>query len=67
METLSLYALRVLLQLWKELTEAGKRVKIGGILGNYEIAGPDLIGLVFRRVRFVCAKAKRKKAQKDFG
>ncbi|KAG5887106.1 hypothetical protein JTB14_000739 [Gonioctena quinquepunctata] len=45
----------------------GKTLNIGGVLGNWEIMGPNLNKLVFDRCRYLLMKPKKKKFQKDFG
>lgn len=45
----------------------GKSVKIGGILGDYKIHGPDAKKLIYERCRYILMKPKNPKARKDFG
>ncbi|KAB0804869.1 hypothetical protein PPYR_01839 [Photinus pyralis] len=53
--------------LWTALQREGKKVIIGSVLSNYVIKGPDKILLLFNRAKFLAMKAKKKKAQVDFG
>lgn len=42
-------------------------VKLAGILGNFTIAGPDLIDLFFLTANHEAKNQKKKKDRKDFG
>ncbi|XP_022899686.2 FERM domain-containing protein C-like [Onthophagus taurus] len=44
----------------------GKKVTIGGVLGNWVIKGPDVAKLLFERARMMAMAPKKKKMQKDF-
>ncbi|XP_050294958.1 leucine-rich repeat-containing protein 74A-like isoform X2 [Anthonomus grandis grandis] len=50
-----------------KINNVGKIVKIGGILSNYEIHGPDTKKLIYERCRYLLMKPKKAKARKDFG
>ncbi|CAH1156097.1 unnamed protein product [Phaedon cochleariae] len=49
------------------IRNSGKTIKIGGILSNYIIKGPDVAKLIFERCRYLLTKPKKKKAKRDFG
>ncbi|XP_060521475.1 leucine-rich repeat-containing protein 74A-like isoform X2 [Cylas formicarius] len=49
------------------LNGAGKVVKIGNILSDYDIRGPNANKLIYDRCRYVLTKVKNPKAKKDFG
>lgn len=55
------------MQLKRRFEKLGKSVKIEGVLSNYKIYGPEVNKLLFARCKFLAMKAKKKKAQKDFG
>ncbi|XP_076637193.1 uncharacterized protein LOC143349670 [Colletes latitarsis] len=42
-------------------------VKLGGILSNYEIHGPDVKALLFKRANFEAMRPKRKRQRRNFG
>ncbi|XP_048523137.1 uncharacterized protein LOC109542322 isoform X2 [Dendroctonus ponderosae] len=50
-----------------KIANIGKKVKIGGILSNYEIHGPNPRKLIYDRCRYILMKPKKAKARKDFG
>ncbi|XP_030757143.1 uncharacterized protein LOC115883011 [Sitophilus oryzae] len=50
-----------------KIIATGKTVKLGGILSDYEIKGPNVHKLIYDRCRYILMKPKRKKAKKDFG
>ncbi|XP_053985512.1 leucine-rich repeat-containing protein 74B-like [Hylaeus volcanicus] len=43
------------------------KVKLGGILSNYEIRGPDVKALLFRRANFEALRPKKKRRRRNFG
>ncbi|KAF7281419.1 hypothetical protein GWI33_004799 [Rhynchophorus ferrugineus] len=49
------------------IKKIGKTVKIGGILSDYEIKGPNSKKLIYDRCRYILNKPKKQKAKKDFG
>lgn len=54
-------------QIMKRQLARGKIIRIGGVLKNYEIQGPDINQLIFERARFLGMKPKQKKKKRDFG
>ncbi|XP_031833455.2 uncharacterized protein LOC116427359 [Nomia melanderi] len=43
------------------------KIKLGGILSNYEIKGPNVAMLLFKRANFEAMRPKRKRQRKNFG
>ncbi|XP_023022839.2 uncharacterized protein isoform X1 [Leptinotarsa decemlineata] len=63
----NIYFTKEIVPLLTRTQRMGKIIKVGGILGNYEIKGPNVNKLLFERCRYLLMKPKSKKAQKDFG
>lgn len=55
------------MQVLTKIDNIHKQVKIGGILSNYEIQGPNPRKLIYDRCRYILMKPKKVKARKDFG
>lgn len=43
------------------------KVIIAGVLGDYQVYGPDYAAIILKRANFEAAKPKSKKQRKDFG
>lgn len=43
------------------------KVVLGGILGNYEIQGPDAKALLFKRANFEAMRPKKSQQRRNFG
>lgn len=42
-------------------------VKLGGILSNYEVEGPDVAAILFKRANYEAMKPKIKRRRRNFG
>lgn len=43
------------------------KIKLGGILSNYKIEGPNVAMLLFKRANFEAMRPRKKKQHKSFG